>query len=83
MAKMFDPHPGLAGCMVRIPEAVRLVANELDGQDVPIAEAVAKIQAACPGGEVKDSPNHGMICLTVENFPGMQHSWRVIRYQEG
>lgn len=79
----FDPHPGLLGCPVPIPDAVKRVADELDGQSLPIAEAVERIQRAA-GGEVDVAFEQRHISLEL---PGILrgrpcvHSWRVIRFR--
>ena len=90
--RYFDPHPGLMGCPEPIPEAVRLVANELvTAEGVSLPEAIAKIQAACPEGRVRAvDEGHGirggMIVLEVgEAFRMGDHifakyNWRVISY---
>ena len=49
----YDPHPGFAGCTIPIPEEVRLVANELNGQEMELEIAIELIQKACPEGKVK------------------------------
>lgn len=80
LCEFFDPHPGLLGCTVPIPEAVKKVAAELDGHTLELEEAVAKIHAACPGGRIKVSQpemqmtapgqpareKEGMVCLQLE-----------------
>ena len=41
--KFFDPHPGLLGAQVPIPEHVRIVAEHLDGKSMELDEAVQMI----------------------------------------
>lgn len=79
----FDPHPGLLGCPVPIPDVVKRVADELNGQSLPLTEAVERIQRAA-GGEVDVAFEHHHISLEL---PGIMdgractHSWRVIRFR--
>lgn len=83
--RFYDPHPGLAGASIPIPEAVRLVANNLAEREfVELNEAVQQIQNACPEGKVHVFED--MISLRVGQIQhGMltypQHSWRVIRLE--
>lgn len=79
----FDPHPGLLGCPVPIPDAVKQVADALNGQSLLLAEAVERIQRAA-GGEVEVAFEHRHISFEL---PGIlrgcpcTHSWRVIRFR--
>ncbi|MBI4434358.1 hypothetical protein HY635_00865 [Candidatus Uhrbacteria bacterium] len=79
----YDPHPGLAGCLVPIPDVVKWVADELNGRSLPLAEAIERIQRAA-GGEVDVAFEHRHISFSL---PGMLHgrpctnSWRVIRFR--
>ena len=85
--KLFDPHPGLMGCPVPLPEKVRTLAATLDGQSMTVKEAVEKIKAviserfsvkATKGcillyqGSVEDLLKHGARC----------NCWRVLRYKK-
>lgn len=83
VVRLYDPHPGLLGCPVPIPDVVKRVADELNGQSLPLAEAVERIQHAA-GGEVEVAFEHRHISLEL---PGIlrghpcTHSWRVIRFR--
>lgn len=88
LCEFYEPHPGLLGCTVPIPEEVKKVAAELDGNTLELEEAVAKIHAVCPGGKIKVSEpeclmaapgqpareKEGMICLQLEEMqvPGRE-----------
>lgn len=80
----FDPHPGLAGCLVPIPDVVKRAANELNGLSLPLAEAIERIQRVAGSG-VDVALNEGHIGLSL---PGIldghacMHSWRVIRFRK-
>jgi hypothetical protein len=76
----FDPHPGFAGAMIPIPEAVRMVANELDGKSITLREAVARIQAVTKG-KVSIANNDDFISLEITEANGTRHGFRVIRFK--
>lgn len=79
--EFYDPHPGLAGCSVRIPEPIRLIANEISGSRMSLRQAVFLIRAATTG-IVEAVEDMGMITLRIEESTGQIHSWRVIRFRE-
>ena len=68
-----------------MPEAVQIVANELENTRRPLEEVVASIQAACPEGTVKVCDD--MILLSIGKLPGLeslpQFRWRVILFDDG
>ncbi len=79
----YDPHPGFAGAAVPIPEKVRRVANELDGQTLSLREAVERIQAATTG-KVRVVAEYQFIGLLIKgrSFLGpCEHFFRVICYR--
>lgn len=59
-----------------LPEPVQKVANELDGQKIPLSEAVAKIEAVTEG-EVKVDSHRQRIVLTIGDS-----TFRVIKYRQ-
>lgn len=73
----YDPHPGMAGCSVPIPEAVRLAANALAGRTLTLAYAIKKIDAAGTGGKVEAHSD----CIMLTIVSAMVHCWRVIRHE--
>lgn len=75
----FDPHPGFAGAMIPIPEAVRKVANELSEKTMSLRDAIAKIQAVTEG-IVSIAENYDFISLKLDSN-GMCHRFRVIRFK--
>lgn len=86
---LYDPHPGFAGAMIPIPAAVKRVADALDGQTLPLGEAVARIQAVTSGHvEAVTDIAHQYISLWIGagSSPYGQrwlgHSFRVIRFRE-
>lgn len=47
----YDPHPGLAGCAMRFPETLRVVAQWLDGKTMTVEQAVQCFMDAIPEQE--------------------------------
>lgn len=85
--EFYDPHPGLAGCTVRIPESVKLVANELNGTVATLNVAIQKIKDSLPIDIhsvflVSVSFKHNMITLDEKREDGYENSWRVLRYRD-
>lgn len=83
MVEFYDPHPGLAGCPVRLPEAVRLVADSLSGKIGSVQEAKELIIDAVDTDlpfEVKVEDT--CILLMIGNFDIGKHCWNVIKYRE-
>ena len=76
----FDPHPGLAGAMIPIPEAVRKVANNLNGKSMTLREAVARIQAVTKG-TIRVVERYKFIYLELPGSGGIRHGFRVIRFK--
>lgn len=76
--RLYDPHPGFAGAAIRIPEPVRLVANDLDGKTMTLKEAVGKIKSVT-NGKVFPSEEHSFIALRLHNG-GLIHMFRVLRF---
>lgn len=91
LVKLFEPHPGLAGCLARIPGDVRMVALTLDGQTMELDSAVALVEGFKDGTEVVEvsmpyeypwSGDTGMILLRRDYPGGRIDSWRVIKFKE-
>ena len=82
--EFYDPHPGLAGCPVRLPEHVRIVAEWLDGQRMTIKSAIDQLVAATSETDltVQFRDCEGWISMKVGTWddPPM-NCWRVIRYK--
>ena len=74
----YDPHPGFLGALISIPSAVLQVARRLEGQQIPLGQAVAKIRTVTTGKvEVQD----GWISLKINEAGGTIHMFRVIRFR--
>lgn len=76
--RLYDPHPGLAGALIPIPEPVRLVANGLNGKTMTLKEAVEKIKSVTDG-RVYPSEEHSFIALRLHKG-GVEHMFRVLRF---
>ena len=52
---LYDPHPGIGGAAIPLPEPLRRVAHELDDQTLTLEEAVQRFNAVADKkrGEVK------------------------------
>jgi len=84
MKEFYDPHPGLLGCSKRLPEPVRSLAADLDGQRLAIEDVVQRLQNVAPSGySVKDCPQHNMITMESDqvSMQAQTHTWRVLRYR--
>ena len=76
--------------MIRIPEPVRLAANELNDKVIELDEALGAIKAVAPEGSVVEAHNPfedfmkqmqtGYIGLRQGSWETGSNSWRVIRY---
>jgi len=73
-----DPHPGLMGAAVPIPERVRQLAAAFDGKKMSVPEALAKFRAVADG-QIED--RGGWISLHLGKPGGTEHVFRVIRYR--
>lgn len=77
----FDPHPGFAGAAIPIPGPIKKVADELDGQTMPLREAVDRLRAVGIG-TIKVVPEYDYIALRLgggDRYVG--HLFRVIKYR--
>ena len=90
MIKFFyDPHPGLGGCVLPLPEAVKKVADELDGKTVTPDYASERIDSAIRKTDseyrsIKTAVHENIITVEVERYcdpEGTKHCWRVIRFK--
>lgn len=93
--RFFDPHPGLAGCMVPIPSGVKAIADELDGVEGQLGSAVFRIEYAVTllvgdrepykveATYTNQQKSEGMITLVIgdgESFGTTVNAWRVLRF---
>lgn len=80
-AYFYDPHPGLAGAIIPIPDAVKKEADALDGQTRRLRDVLLILKSAARasgGAEVTICENYIKMEQKVGDFT---HSWRVIRYR--
>lgn len=59
LATVFDVHPGMAGCTEPLPESLRLAAESMRGQRLPIQEIVGILRGSVPDGAF--DVHHGFI----------------------
>ena len=77
----FDPHPGFAGAAIPIPGAIKKVADALNGQTLPLKEALARLRAVGIG-EIGVVAKYAFITLRLYSGPNQpEHFFRVIRYR--
>ncbi len=89
----YDPHPGFAGAAIRFP--LKAVADDLDGKEVTVEEAISLFKSAYENNpqlksafykcEVEESPQKDYIYIVLHegsggNYPS--HSFRAIRYKD-
>jgi len=86
LAVFYEPHPGLLGCTARLPNAVKAVADELDGKTILLSDAIAKIKEVA---ELEDKTIEVIvfadaILLKVwrSNTDYFTHCWRVIKFRD-
>ena len=75
----FDPHPGFAGASIPIPGPVKKVADGLDGQTMPLKEALARLRAVGIGS-IEVVPEYDCIGLRLGGG-GRYVEFRVIKYR--
>jgi hypothetical protein len=81
----FDPHSGFAETTIPIPSAVKKVAYELDGKQMVLREAVAKIRAVTRVMGVvlvkNNEDGSGWITIQFRAPHGINRGFRVIRFK--
>lgn len=81
---LYDPHPGIGGAVIPLPEPLRRVAHELDGQTLTLEEAVQRFNAVAnkKSGVVKLG-EYCILYLLGHNYGGQRsiHGWRLLRYR--
>lgn len=84
VVRFFDPHPGLMGCMIPIPNEVKDVADSLNACVMDLADAMGQLERTFPSGVFQAHIDKGFIGLTVGDLSkgDVVHSWRVIRFRE-
>lgn len=53
MVTVYDPHPGLAGCLAPLPESLRLEVEAMAGRRLPLEEVIARLRASVSDGAFK------------------------------
>lgn len=88
-ATVYDVHREGGGCLELLPESLRLAAEEMLGQRLPLVEIVDRLQAAVDSGgfSIKDDYigyGEGKQIYVPCASPGLivwQHNWRVVRIE--
>lgn len=86
---VYDVHPGNAGCPEPIPEPLRLAAEAMSGQRLPVQEVVGRLRASVPDGAFdirKDYISYGSgqqiyMPYAEEGFLMWENNWRVLRIE--
>lgn len=95
MNTFYDPHPGIAGAAIKLPEVISIAVKKLDGKEMEISDAVKIIQEAAnvviakkQFGSAKVEVQKEYKCIGVtlvagkggkNDFP--KHKFRVIRFK--
>ena len=73
VVEFYDPHPGFAGAAARLPEGIRLIANELNGTRSTLREARVRLEQTGAG-----DIGFGAEMVTLSRGP---HMWRLLRFR--
>jgi len=76
----YDPHPGFAGATIPLPDRVKRVIDQFDGQSLTLAEAVKRLSAVT-SGQIKVVAEHGYIALYLGGGDRPLHFFRLIRFR--
>ena len=84
--RLFDPHPGFGGAAVPLPQPIKKVVDELDGQTMYLHEAIRVLDESI--NQVFEQEENAVIeaqenciLLTVGTFNTTRHCWRLIRHE--
>ena len=79
----YDPYPGCAGAAIPISGGVKEVGDALDGQTLPLREALERIRAVTDGAVFPVLP-HQYIALRIRCAGPcwIEHGFCVIRYRK-
>lgn len=89
--RFFNPHPGLAGAAITLPQAIKTAIDELAEKEMTLDEGLAKINASLIQdghqiGELEVGSNHAMIFLWIPNkqFPPRvtTHTFRLLCFKQ-
>lgn len=77
----YDPHPGFMGAAIPIPDAVKKVADKLNGKNMSLRRAIDRLKKVTNGELFMR-----MDCILLKergagNYAGGWHIWRVIKYR--
>lgn len=80
--QLFNPHQGIGGALLPLPESIREVANELDGQKLSLNEVLKKLEQIAEklNGKVEVIEKYQYISFTYEDKIKRRHMYRLISY---
>ena len=77
----FNPHPGFAGAAIPIPGPMKTAAENLDGQEMSLKDAVERLKAVGIG-RIEVVPKYDYISLWLDGSGRhASHMFRVICYR--
>lgn len=77
----YGPHPGFAGAAIPIPEAVKKVADALNGKKLSVRKAIQKIRKVTNGNLRVVIMDISFIMLEIKTEDGARHGFRVICFK--
>ncbi len=82
--EFYDPHPGLMGCPKPFPKHLRVIAEQLDGHEMTVNEAILCFEnSALEGQPISVTAVQDCILIRIGSFKDRSpvHSWRAIRFR--
>lgn len=84
--KFHDPHPGLMGCSIPLPEHLRITAQWLDGQTMTVDEAIQCFKDSASEHErpIVVTIEQDCILIKMGSFKDRRypvHCWRAMRFK--
>lgn len=81
--QLYDPHPGLMGCLAPLPGTVRALAKSLDGKTRRLDEVMSQISDAAGGKPYFTEAHEQCVALyDGKDFSRRVNCWRVLRFKE-
>ncbi len=79
--EFYDPHPGFGGAVVRLPEEMKKVADELNGRKISLEEALGNFNSVVEkiGGYIEIQSSY--LAFRYDEKNGRKHCFRLIRYK--
>jgi hypothetical protein len=81
----FDPHPGFLGAAIPLPFRMKDEANKLNGQTMPLRDAIKKFRKIAkelwPKSTWEIFISENCILLELKGNVGMRTMWRLIKFK--